>query len=360
MNRKPYQAIIVTSTDLLALQRLKDRAETLFPWVSELSKFGNGLSSFFIPPTGDVLKPDLDNFNQLRDEFIDWLRSEEPNVDWVEVNYGDSSMRDRVTRSSRIVGLADNLSRTYPIKSPYTVSFNMRSNIKHQSLLSDFVKESMARRTAGKIDIDMAHTPTKDLVDILIKGQSLVSNDVVKINNASLSGGHLARVKSTWNAQAPIVKGAVKALNREQSNYSKLIDDAAAEIEQRLISGGNIFNLGYKHYDHKNLLANVPAYNCESLLFRPTDDGIGTIVISSVCEKVITLREQDFVNSVVIIQWLTESDCWACDITASDIVEMQNLGALVYLHGEFGPTENAGWAPDPHSYIPSFRKWRRK
>jgi hypothetical protein len=337
MNRKPYQAIIVTSTDLLVIQRLKDRAETLFPWVSELSKFGNGLYSFFIPPTGDVLKPDLDNFDQLRDEFIDWLRSEEPNVDWIEVNYGDSSMRDRVTRSSRIVGLADNL--RHAVKLPLASlsgehraageKFTTISTAPHQSKLSEYITESIARRNASKIDIDMGGVPAKDLVDVLI-------NDLVKIRNSSMSGAH---------TQVPIAKGAVKALNREQSNYTKLIDEAAAEIEQRLIAGGNIFNLGYKHYDHKNLLANTPAHKCESLLFRPTDGGIGTIVISSVCEKVITIREQDFVNAVVIIQWLTESDCWACGITASDIVEMQNLGALVYLHGEFGPTKNAAWIP---------------
>lgn len=351
MNCRPYQAIIVTSTDLAAVERLRAKAEECFCWVSEISLSNLDLYSFFVPPMGEVPEDDFASVSPDPDEFIDWLRSEEPNVDWVEVNYGDSSMRDRVTRSSRIVGLAVNLSRTYPIKSPYTVSFNLRSNISHQSLLANFVKESIARRTAGKIDIDMAHTPTKDLVDVLIKGQSLVSNDLVKIRNSSMSGAL---------TQVPIAKGAVKALNREQSNYFKLLDDAAAEIEQRLIAGGNIFNLGYKHYDHKNLLANVPAHNCESLLFRPTDDGIGTIVVSSVCEKVITLREQDFVDSVVIIQWLTESDCWACDITASDIVEMQNLGALVYLHGEFGPTENAGWAHVLHSYIPSFRKWHPK
>ena len=86
-----HHAIVVSGWDLAHADKARDKAATLFSWVSEVSPaHTNGYCSFFVPPDGSKEGWDTsDEGDANRAAFIAWLRDGNLHLDWAEIQYGD-------------------------------------------------------------------------------------------------------------------------------------------------------------------------------------------------------------------------------------------------------------------------------
>lgn len=100
-----FTAMIVTSSDMGALEFAREKALELFPWVSPISEVRVNLyESFFIPPDGGAIGHDRSREAiALRARFKKILRSLRGPYEWVEVYYGgDNGDCDEIVDSSNV------------------------------------------------------------------------------------------------------------------------------------------------------------------------------------------------------------------------------------------------------------------
>lgn len=92
-----HNAIIVTSWSDEHTKQVHDKANEIFPEVSELMFTMNGNASFFIPPDGSKEGwRDSDEGDSRRAIFVSWLKDSGFYVDWVEVQYGNDNHYTKV------------------------------------------------------------------------------------------------------------------------------------------------------------------------------------------------------------------------------------------------------------------------
>lgn len=86
------------------LERAHAHATEIFRWVSPISPpAGNGSRAFFVPPDGSKEgMPGSEDGDARRGDFISWLETETPELDWCEVAFGDDSGQDRLFRSNQV------------------------------------------------------------------------------------------------------------------------------------------------------------------------------------------------------------------------------------------------------------------
>ena len=102
-----HHAIIVTSYDSDLIEEAHYKAKKLFKNVSEIcDSVMNAYYSFFIPPDGSKEGWEVSNeYDEKRDEFIEWCKSKEYSdgsnpLDYVELFYGDDSGYDGIIHAS--------------------------------------------------------------------------------------------------------------------------------------------------------------------------------------------------------------------------------------------------------------------
>jgi hypothetical protein len=102
-----HHAIIVSSWNTSSIVFVHRQAKEMFPHISEVIPSGiNGYMSFFIPPDGSKEGwKDSDDGDKRRRVFIELLNKQRygdssSNLDWVEVQYGDDDLENKVTHDS--------------------------------------------------------------------------------------------------------------------------------------------------------------------------------------------------------------------------------------------------------------------
>jgi hypothetical protein len=102
-----HHAIIVTSWDSDLLKTAHDKAQKIFPAISNIVQgVRNGYDSFLIPPDGSKEGWDESDAGDIaRDEFIAWintLRHEDgsSSIDWVEVRYSPDDKEVTIKRTT--------------------------------------------------------------------------------------------------------------------------------------------------------------------------------------------------------------------------------------------------------------------
>lgn len=102
-----HHAIIVTSQNQKAIEEAHHRAHFIFGSVSPLMRSMNDYSTFLIPPDGCKEGKEASEVGDIRrDTFVDWLIDKNMDIEWIEVEYGDSNPKgNQITRMGRKVAV---------------------------------------------------------------------------------------------------------------------------------------------------------------------------------------------------------------------------------------------------------------
>ena len=100
-----HHAIVVSSWQSESVLAAREKASTIFRWVSPISpEATNGHAAFFVPPDGSKEGwQESDEGDGRREQFLDWLEEQYAlgfYLDWAEVQFGDDEGESRVLRHS--------------------------------------------------------------------------------------------------------------------------------------------------------------------------------------------------------------------------------------------------------------------
>src|SRR5947208_3455939 len=158
-----HHMIVVTSFSDTELRSAKERADALFPAVTDIVESPlNGFRSFFIAPDGSKEGwEDSDAGDQQRSEFVDYLRTfayedGSSSLTWAEVQYGDDDFHDALLNSNGLDrkkqrGLEDHIrifhaecggQVTGPLEGPWTCN---ECGAEMRRMVSDFDRVELQR-----------------------------------------------------------------------------------------------------------------------------------------------------------------------------------------------------------------------